>query len=79
MIRSHSYYGYEMISNAHIPSVIAESILQHHERCDGSGYPKGLKSDEIGLEAKIIMVADVVSAISSHTALIEQHLEFNLH
>ena len=43
MIRSHSYYGYEMIRNAHIPSLIAETILQHHERCDGSGYPKGLK------------------------------------
>ncbi|HHF98148.1 MAG TPA: hypothetical protein ENL39_01505, partial [Candidatus Aerophobetes bacterium] len=42
------------------------SILQHHERVDGSGYPQGLKGDEIILEAKILAVADVVEAISSH-------------
>ena len=66
MIRNHSLYGYEMIRNAHIPSVIAEAVLQHHERCDGSGYPKGLKADSICPEAKILMLADVIAAISSH-------------
>ncbi|WP_083771360.1 HD domain-containing phosphohydrolase [Acetohalobium arabaticum] len=43
-----------------------EIILQHHERLDGSGYPQGLTEDEILVEAKIIAVADVVEAMSSH-------------
>ncbi len=66
MIRNHSYYGYDMIRNAHMPSVISETVLQHHERCDGSGYPKGLKAEEIGFESKILMVADVVESMASH-------------
>jgi len=41
-------------------------ILQHHERLDGSGYPRGLRGEEIMLEARILMVADIVEAISSH-------------
>ena len=41
-------------------------VLQHHERLDGSGYPQGLKADQILLEAKILAVADVVEAMSSH-------------
>jgi HD-GYP domain-containing protein (c-di-GMP phosphodiesterase class II) len=45
---------------------VAEIVLQHHEKINGSGYPKGLKGDEILLEAKIICVADVVEAMSSH-------------
>jgi HD-GYP domain-containing protein (c-di-GMP phosphodiesterase class II) len=49
-----------------LPYPIAEIVLQHHERLDGSGYPQGLKEDQILLEAKIICVADVVEAITSH-------------
>ncbi|MET0094604.1 MAG: HD domain-containing phosphohydrolase, partial [Sedimenticola sp.] len=45
---------------------VAEMILQHHERLNGSGYPNGLKGEEIILEARIMAVADVVEAISSH-------------
>ena len=48
------------------PWPVAQAVLQHHERIDGSGYPKGLKGDEILLEARIIAVADVVEAMSSH-------------
>ena len=49
-----------------IPWPIAEIALQHHERLDGSGYPQGLKGDEILPEAKILSVADVVEAMASH-------------
>lgn len=48
------------------PWPIAQMVLQHHERIDGSGYPQGLKGDAILLEAKILMVADVVEAMASH-------------
>jgi HD-GYP domain-containing protein (c-di-GMP phosphodiesterase class II) len=45
---------------------VAEVILQHHERLDGSGYPRGLRGEEILLEARIISVADVVEAMANH-------------
>jgi HD-GYP domain-containing protein (c-di-GMP phosphodiesterase class II) len=45
---------------------VAEAAYQHHERLDGSGYPRGLKENQIILEAKILMVADVVEAMASH-------------
>jgi len=66
LIRSHSKTGYDIVKDIEFPYHIAPIILQHHERNDGSGYPNGLKSDEILLEAKIIAVADVVEAMSSH-------------
>jgi HD-GYP domain-containing protein (c-di-GMP phosphodiesterase class II) len=49
-----------------LPYPIAEIVLQHHERLDGSGYPQGLKDDQILLESRIMAVADVVEAIASH-------------
>ena len=49
-----------------LPYPIAEIVLQHHERLDGSGYPQGLKGDRILIETRIISVADVVEAIASH-------------
>ncbi len=49
-----------------LPPPIAEIVLQHHERLDGSGYPRGLKDGEILLEAQIMSVADVVEAMASH-------------
>lgn len=66
MIRSHSEMGFAMLSKVGLPQFIAEAIYQHHERCDGSGYPRGLKGDDILLEAKILAVADVVEAMTSH-------------
>jgi PAS domain S-box-containing protein len=66
MIRTHPEAGYEILKNVDFLWPIAETVLQHHEHIDGSGYPAGLKGDQILLEAKIISVADVVEAISSH-------------
>ncbi|MDA3945457.1 MAG: PAS domain S-box protein [Helicobacteraceae bacterium] len=66
LIQMHSQAGYDILKDVSFPWPIAEIILQHHEKLDGSGYPQGLKDGEIRLEAKIICVADVVEAISSH-------------
>ena len=66
MIKSHSEVGYDIIKNVKFPWPVAQMILQHHERLDGSGYPRGLKSDEIIIEARILAVADVLEAMSSH-------------
>lgn len=66
LIKTHAESGYNILKDAELPYPIAEITLQHHERMDGSGYPKGLKGDQILLEARIICVADVVEAISSH-------------
>ena len=66
LIKNHPQQGYEILKDIEFPWPLGEMILQHHERIDGSGYPNGLKSDEIIIEAKIICVADVIEAISSH-------------
>lgn len=66
LIKTHSQVGYDILKNIDFPWPVAKIVLQHHERIDGSGYPQGLKGDEIELGAKIIGVADVVEAISSH-------------
>lgn len=66
LIQTHPQTGYEIVKNIHFPWKIADIILQHHEAIDGSGYPNGLKEDDILLEAKIISVSDVVEAIASH-------------
>jgi len=66
MIKTHPQLGYDMISGVEFPWPIADIILQHHERNDGSGYPKGLKDKDIILEAKILAVADVVEAMASY-------------
>lgn len=66
LVKSHPIVGAEIIRNINFPWPIYEMILQHHERLDGSGYPHGLMTKDIILEARIIMVADVVEAISSH-------------
>jgi PAS domain S-box-containing protein/putative nucleotidyltransferase with HDIG domain len=65
-IRTHPQVGYEIISGVDFPWPVAEMVLQHHERLDGSGYPEGLKADDIILEARILAVADVVEAIINH-------------
>jgi len=66
IIKKHSFMGYDILINIKFPWPIAEIVYQHHERIDGSGYPRGLKENEILLEAKIIAIADVVEAMSSH-------------
>jgi PAS domain S-box-containing protein/putative nucleotidyltransferase with HDIG domain len=66
MIRTHPEIGYEIVKNIEFPWPVAEIILQHHERLDGSGYPQGLSGDRILLEARILAVADVVEAMASH-------------
>jgi HD-GYP domain-containing protein (c-di-GMP phosphodiesterase class II) len=66
LIKEHAQLGYEIVKRVQFPWPIAQMILQHHERLDGSGYPRGLKADEILLESRILAVADVVEAMSSH-------------
>ena len=66
LIETHSQSGYEILSRIEFPWPIAEIVYQHHERMDGSGYPRNLKGSEILLEARILCVADVVEAMSSH-------------
>ncbi len=66
LIKMHSKVGYDILKNIEFPWPIAEIVLQHHERMDGSGYPLGLKDKEIILESKILGVADVVEAMASH-------------
>ena len=66
LVKTHAQSGYEILKNIKFPWPIAQVVLQHHERIDGSGYPLGLKGREILLEAKIIGVADVVEAMASH-------------
>ncbi|HSV29141.1 MAG TPA: HD domain-containing phosphohydrolase [Candidatus Omnitrophota bacterium] len=66
IIRSHPGVGSEIVADIEFPWPVAQMIAQHHERLDGTGYPLGLKGDEIILEARIVAVADVVEAMASH-------------
>ena len=65
MIKTHPQAGYDILKSVEFPWPVAQIVLQHHERMDGSGYPQGLSGDEIMLEARILAVADVVEAIDS--------------
>jgi len=66
LIKIHAQAGYDILKDIDFPWPIAQMVLQHHERLDGSGYPKGLKGNDILIEARILSVADVVEAMSSH-------------
>jgi hypothetical protein len=66
LLKEHAQLGYDILKDVAFPWPIADAILQHHERLDGSGYPLGLQGDAISLEARILAVADVVEAMSSH-------------
>ncbi len=66
LIKEHSRIGYNILKAIDFSYPVANIVLQHHEKINGSGYPGGLKGDEILLEAKIICVADVIEAMSSH-------------
>lgn len=65
LIKVHSQVGGDIMQQVHFPWPVADMILQHHERMDGSGYPRGLKGDEILPEARVIGVADVLEAMAS--------------
>lgn len=66
IIKSHPQVGYDILKNVEFARPITKFVLQHHERLDGSGYPLGLKERDISVEARILSVADVVEAMSSH-------------
>ena len=66
IIKTHPQVGYDILKGIEFPWPVAKIVLQHQERLDGSGYPAGLKGDEIILEARILAVADVVEAMASH-------------
>jgi PAS domain S-box-containing protein len=66
LVRGHAQASYDVLKGVEFPWPVAEIALQHHERLDGSGYPQGLKGEAILLEARIMAVADVVEAMSSH-------------
>ena len=66
LIKEHSRSGYEMLKDVESPWPLAEIVYQHHERINGSGYPRNLKGDEILMEARIMAVADVVEAMASY-------------
>ena len=66
LIKTHPHAGFEILSTINFPWPVAEIVLQHQERINGSGYPNGLKGNKILIEARIISVADVVEAIASH-------------
>ncbi|MFO7981117.1 MAG: HD domain-containing protein [Candidatus Aminicenantes bacterium] len=65
LVKIHPRVGYEILKNIAFPWPVAEIVLQHHERLDGSGYPNGLKKGQILREARVLAVADVVEAMSS--------------
>ena len=66
LIRTHPQAAYEILADIAFPGPVAQVVLQHHERQDGSGYPKGICGDDILPEARILAVADVVEAMASH-------------
>ena len=65
LVKTHAERGFEVLRTVEFPWPVAEAVRQHHERLDGSGYPRGLKGEEILLEARIVAVADAVEAMLS--------------
>ena len=66
LIKSHPEVGYNILKTIDFGWPVAQIVLQHHEKMDGSGYPKGISGEEILLEARILAVADITEAMSSH-------------
>jgi putative nucleotidyltransferase with HDIG domain len=66
LIKTHPQVGYDILKNINFPTPVAKIVHQHHERLNGSGYPLGLSGEDILFEARILTVADVVEAMSSH-------------
>jgi PAS domain S-box-containing protein len=66
IVQEHARMGYDILKDVRFPWPVADITFQHHERMDGSGYPQGLKGEEISLEARIVAVADVVESMATH-------------
>ena len=66
LVKEHTEFGYQVLRNIDFPWPVADIVRQHHERIDGSGYPRGLKGEQIIMEARIIAIADVVESMASH-------------
>jgi HD-GYP domain-containing protein (c-di-GMP phosphodiesterase class II) len=66
LIKEHSQKGYDMLKDVESPWPLAQIVYQHHERMDGSGYPRNLKGNDILMEARILAVSDVVESMASH-------------
>ena len=66
LLQTHAQAGYEALHQINFPWPVAEAVLQHHERLNGTGYPQGLKGDQISLEGRILAVADTVEAMASN-------------
>ena len=66
LIKMHSQMGADILKNIDFPWPISDIVLQHHERFDGTGYPNGLKGEDILIQARILTVADVLEAMASH-------------
>ena len=66
VIKCHVLAGYDLLKDIDFPWPIVRPVLEHHERLDGSGYPNHLKADQIGLDGRILAVADVVNSITSY-------------
>lgn len=66
LVKSHARRGHEILEKIDLPERVVDMVLHHHERLDGSGYPDGMRGDDIGLEARILAVCDVAEAMTSH-------------
>jgi PAS domain S-box-containing protein/putative nucleotidyltransferase with HDIG domain len=66
LIKAHPKAGYDILKKIDFPWPVAEIVIQHHERMDGTGYPQGLRGEDILIEARVIAVADIVEAMASH-------------
>lgn len=66
MMKNHAQAGYDILNNIEFPWPVADVVLQHHERMDGSGYPNGLTGDAICREARVLAVADVLESMATH-------------
>lgn len=66
LVQTHSQVGFDILSQIDFPWPIARIVLEHHERLDGSGYPRGLRGNEVLEESRILSVSDIVEAMSSH-------------
>jgi HD-GYP domain-containing protein (c-di-GMP phosphodiesterase class II) len=66
IIRAHPQIAFDILKEIEFPWPVAQAVLQHHERLDGSGYPMGLTGHDIIMEARVLSVADVTEAIASH-------------
>jgi len=65
LVRRHSQAGFDLLERVHFPEHVAQMVYQHHERCDGSGYPLGVQGEQILMGSRIIAVADVVESMAS--------------